>query len=304
MDDFKQALKTKMLESLKSAVATDRYKAAGYFSTNPCIDAESSIRSQRRVERVRHVKMALDSALRSIEKLVIKNGNCTENTDKSNDDKSLKKYFKSQAVDEITGVLLHELAPKLGMLKVSMSSELNNYAESKSKKHLDSLDKIFSAIENLRISAQKPESKDIDLAQFIKDIVAAEVKSDVVINYEGEQPCVIRVDPGLLEIAFCNGIRNAYESVIQVDNPDRKNIVISWGVNDVDYWICVIDEGLGLKGEPKDAFKIGNTNKPGHTGFGMGIMNQAMDNLGGIVELSNVNSGGAKLVLRWGDFDA
>ncbi|MNJ64468.1 hypothetical protein D3C77_604170 [compost metagenome] len=79
-------------------------------------------------------------------------------------------------------------------------------------------------------------------------------------------------------------------------------MTICWGTNNVDNWVTIIDSGLGLFGSPEAAFKIGNTNKENHSGFGMAIIQQAIENLGGSVSLSNVSSGGAKLDLKWGNF--
>ncbi|HAT3695024.1 TPA: HAMP domain-containing histidine kinase, partial [Serratia marcescens] len=132
-------------------------------------------------------------------------------------------------------------------------------------------------------------------------VVAEEHCENISYIYEGVQPCIIKSDPRILCLALSNGIRNALESINSYDLSDR-DLTICWGATNVDNWVSIIDTGTGLLGSPEAAFKIGNTNKPNHTGFGMAIIQQAVENLGGDVTLSNIASGGAKLDLRWGNF--
>lgn len=290
------------LELLASSVANDRFNAARYFVNNSHPDAKESLIICRKSERVRHVRMALGKAISNLEKLATEVLDNSEMEIDSKNEAQVRKYLKAQAVDEFSGILLHELAPKLGMLKDSLKTELRNYEISDTRKYVDSLFNIFKAIEYLRRSSIVIDSEEVDLSQMIKDTFFEETNGDVSLTTEGLQPCITKVGTGLLQLALTNGIKNAYESLLELPDDVDKKMLISWGVNETDSWISIFDEGVGLSGSPEAAFTIGATNKDGHTGFGMAVMSQAMETLGGFAELSGIERGGAKLILRWCNF--
>lgn len=292
------------LAALSYPTAIDRFNAARYFIKNIDSRATDQLMIQRRIERVRHVRMALDKALSNINKVKTNQLLTIDIQVDEATDVERKRYLKAEAIDEFSGILLHELAPKLGILEATLSTEFHSFDSSQSKKCIGNLMQVFNAIEQLRISASAPDSKEVDLAQLIKNILTEEVQGNIRVNLEGSQPYIIKTDPALLSLAISNGIRNSSESINALTNmSDDKSITVSWGGSDQEFWVSIIDEGIGVRGNPNEAFNIGNTNKTGHTGFGMGIMRQAIDSLGGTVELSNIESGGAKLILRWGNFN-
>lgn len=296
----------KAKSDLTSTDTIKRFQGATYFAQNIHTDMKRELEACRRTEKVRYIKMALDKALHLLsnntptpalspqEEL----GGDLENSEQ------LRRHLKNQAIDEFSGVILHELAPKLGLIDASLKEEFSDYDTSKAKGFVERLTQIFSAIECLRKSTHKPESVETDLSQLIKNIVHDEVieKEKIDISLQGLQPCIINSDPALLTLALSNAVRNSYESLDLLTSNEPKKLIISWGVNDKDSWISVMDNGIGFIGNPEVAFKLGKTSKQGHAGFGMGIMKQAMDNIGGYAELSNIETGGAKLLMRWGNF--
>lgn len=291
-------------KNLSSTDTMKRFESAVYFANHIHTDMKRELEANRRIEKVRHIKMALDKALYRLSNSIptpvqeIESSNDLENSDQ------LKKHLKNQAIDEFSGIILHELAPKLGLLETSLIEEFSDYEDSKAKIYVKRLSQLFSAIEYLRKSTHKPENKETDLSQLVKTIAHDEIIEDqgIIVSLQGVQPCIINSDPALITLALSNAIRNSYESILQLAESEAKNITLSWGTNHTDSWVSVIDNGIGFKGNPEAAFKLGNTSKQGHTGFGMGIMKQAMDNIGGYAELSNIETGGAKLLLRWGNF--
>ncbi|EGK3325872.1 TPA: ATP-binding protein [Escherichia coli] len=284
------------LEMLTSNDANQRFYAARYFIENNTPTVRQQLINQRRKELVRHVRMALDKALNNM----LPQAKIDTDVDDSTD-KARVRYLKLEAIDEFSGTILHELAPKIGLLDRHLSTELDDYENCNAKRVIDSLHRIFSAIESLRRTASKPESNEFDLAQLIKDVLAEENGENIRFIFEGVQPCIIKSDRNILGLALANGIRNAIES-INSHNHDERDLTVCWGENNVDNWVSIIDTGVGLLGSSEAAFKIGNTNKENHSGFGMAIIQQAIENLGGCVSLSNIPTGGAKLDLRWGNF--
>ena len=70
-------------------------------------------------------------------------------------------------------------------------------------------------------------------------------------------------------------------------------------MTDVDYWVAVIDRGVGIIGPVESAFGIGKTAKRGHRGFGLPIARQAIETLGGSCTLQPIAEGGAHFEIRW-----
>jgi len=293
---------------LSSDSSTERFKAAIYFTQNSHPELRQELTACLRVERVRHIKMALTKALHYLTPSISSSEIENDFINESESSEQFKLHLKSQIVDEFSGVILHELAPKIGLIESALRSEFSEYETSNAKKYVKRLSQIFQAIECLKKSTNKPERKETDLYQLLRDLVSDEMiehsETSIDVSWEGIQPCIINSDPALLSLTLSNAIRNSIESLLLTKDPENnsRSLVISWGTNYTDTWVSVIDNGIGVQGNPEEAFKIGNTNKDGHTGFGMGIMKQAMDSLGGNANLSNLSSGGAQLLLRWGNF--
>lgn len=288
------------LELLNSNGVSDRFKAVRYFIKHKHPEHKSALIERKKVERVRHVKMALNQAISGID--LVKRRTQTDTVDFDPlTEEALKKYLKAQAIQEFSGTIIHELSKKIGLLEINLRDDFVGLAGSNTEKSFKNLKTVFRGIENLQRSASTLKTTEFDLSQLIQDLVHQEDSISLVsFNFEGAQPCIIRADSSILSLALSNGIRNSIEAVKLIPNyTELNNIVICWGKNDHDIWVSIIDNGVGLQGEPKEAFKVGNTNKDGHIGFGLGILDQCMETLGGLSELSNVNSGGAKLVLRW-----
>lgn len=288
------------LRLLNSDSIADRFNAARFFVVNKHPEYKPALVERRKKERVRHIKMALNQAINGIDVIGSNSSSETIGYDPSTE-KELRRYLKAQAIHEFSGTVIHELSKRIGLLEANLLAEFPNFPESSSENSFKNLKAVFRGIENIQRSADAPKSSEFDLSQLIQEIVCAEDhSSDIVFNFEGAQPCIIRCDQSILHLALSNGVRNSIEAVKQIhDYTELNNIVICWGTNDHDIWISIIDNGVGLDGDPKEAFKTGSTNKDGHIGFGLGILSQCMETLGGYAELSNVVSGGAQLILRW-----
>lgn len=285
---------------LNSDSIADRFNAARFFVGNKHPELKPVLVERRRKERVRHIKMALNQAINGIDVVVSSSSPEMMDGDASTE-KELRRYLKAQAIYEFSGTVIHELSKRIGLLEASLLAEFPSFPESSSENSLNNLKAVFRGIENIQRSAEAPKSSEFDLSQLIQEIVYSEDQfSDIVFNFEGVQPCIIRCDESILHLALSNGVRNSIEAVKQIHGyTELNNIVICWGKNDHDIWVSIIDNGVGLGGDPREAFKTGSTNKDGHIGFGLGILSQCMETLGGYAELSNVESGGAQLILRW-----
>lgn len=287
------------LKLLESDNINERFRAARFFVGNKYPQYKKLLHEKKEKERVRHIKMAFNQAISEIEKIG-DNVSDAVGYDLSTE-AEYKRFIKAKAIHEFSGIIIHELSKKIGLLDAALRTEFKNFPGGNSEDKLNGLRAVFEGIENIQKSADVLNPIEFDLAEFVKEVVYDEKQSaKITFNYEGEQPCIIRCDQKILYLALSNGIRNSIEAIQQLPSySDLNNIVVCWGANDHDIWISIIDNGVGLAGNPDEAFKTGNTNKVGHIGFGLGILSQSMETLGGYAQLSSVASGGAKLILRW-----
>lgn len=213
----------------------------------------------------------------------------------------VRKKLRAEAIEWVAGLLLHEIGSKLGLLASTVSKELSNYADSDTKRRIEHLQDTFDGIEELKKATSVPKPVEMDLPTLVSDLVELEATDkEIEISLVGRAPLIIFCDRGLLKLALCNGIKNAIEASLSIASAERKaSVVVSWGQTDIDNWISVIDNGPGLPSNVTHSFTLGETSKPGHLGFGLGIANQAIETLHGTVELRNSGSDGAVFELRW-----
>ena len=214
---------------------------------------------------------------------------------------NLRRQIYTKAVEEVAGFILHEIAPKIGLTKVSANRECNNYENSETKKHLDSIENIFDAIEQLQGAAGVPKREEFDLKELLKRIVYEQKKgfSKIEVFYVGKTPFLINSDKTLLTLAISNGVRNSFEAVSEVKNPEQHSVVVTWGETDVDYFVSILDQGVGFVGSSGAAFEFGKSNKDNHIGFGLPIARQAIESLNGTVQIEPNSDGGARFEVRW-----
>jgi signal transduction histidine kinase len=212
----------------------------------------------------------------------------------------LKRQIRSQAVEWVAGLLLHEIASPIGLVKTWASREIPDYEHSNTKYHLENVQKTFEAIEQLKGAAAIPKPELFDLAEMMSNIVAEELADrHNIVSLIGPKPLMVRSDPALVRLAVCNGIRNALEAVATANRTETHPVIITWGETDVDYWVSVLDRGVGIVGPVEAAFEIGKSTKQGHSGFGLSIARQAIETLGGTVRLTPGADGGARYEARW-----
>ncbi len=210
-----------------------------------------------------------------------------------------QRKIKSEAIEWVAGLLLHEIGSRLGLLESALETELPNYLSSITKKRVENLQDTFDGIEQLKMATLSPRPTEMDLASFIGELITLETEN-IEIDYYlvGRKPMIIYCDRSLLTLALCNGIKNAIEASLIVAEHRRPVVTVSWGTTDRDYWVTVIDTGPGVL-ENTTSFNLGESTKAGHLGFGLGIAKQAMDTMRGEISLKNSGSGGTVYELRW-----
>ncbi len=204
----------------------------------------------------------------------------------------------SRAVELVSEALLHEILPRIGAIKLEARRSFDNYEGSRLQAKVNNLVWLMDGIEELRKAALTDQYQEFSLHEFVSScVLAAEKPENVSIDVEENFKGLLTwTDPKLLSIAICNGLKNAVEAS---ERNDGGRIVVSAGETEVDFWLSIIDDGMGFTGEAENAFKIGRTTKDDHRGFGLAITKQAMTTLGGSVSLAPNEPTGAIFELRW-----
>ncbi len=288
----------KALEILSSGSAHDRLKAARFLAHNSNPSDLQILRDALKSETVSYVCTRLRLAIKRL----------SHSSSPVDEDalgeveipSDVRGQIRNEVTREVTGQLLHEIASPLGLIASAATREISEYEDSKTKKHVDALKRIFEAIEQLKCATAVPKPQEFDLAKLLIEIVSEPIgSSSVEVSLLGTKPMLITSDPALLRLAISNGIRNAAEAVICSSGEEPHPIIVNWGETDVDYWVAVLDRGPGVVGPIESAFDIGKTTKKEHSGFGLAIARQAVETLGGVCMLQPAKEGGARFEIRW-----
>jgi len=288
------------LHILASGSNHERLVAARFLAKNAEVSDRPALLKARQDETDSYVKKSLDLGIGRLSKIRATTAQ-SEPDDEFDVPEECKRKIKKEAVEWIAGILLHEIGSRIGLVVGAASREVQNYENSNTNYHLKNVQKIFDAIEQLKNAAVVPRPEPFDLAELLKNIVAEEATTagDSGISFIGPSPLMITSDPALVRFAVCNGIRNALEAVAKTNGAHPHPIIVTWGETDVDYWVVVLDRGIGIVGPVEAAFEIGKSTKQGHSGFGLAIAKQAIETLGGTLGLEPVADGGARYEARW-----
>ncbi|MFW6713612.1 sensor histidine kinase [Acinetobacter pittii] len=291
------------LDLLNSNSPHERFKAAHALNKVAVYDDLRVLKQAKHSETDLYVIKRLEVAISGIEQFFEKVEPHSNQDNNEGYDEKLFEHAKAQAIEWISGLLLHEVGAKLGLASYEASNEITNYENSKTKHHIDNLLNIFDAIESLRRATNTFKAEEFDLAELIDNVINVENSSkSVEFMVVGIRPLIINGHKNLINLALCNGIRNAIDAILSLSGPLINNIspiVVTWGETESDYWIAVLDDGIGISSSINQLFEIGKSTKKGHTGFGLAIAKQALETLGGYVTLEPQEERGVKYEMRW-----
>lgn len=288
------------LAQLTATSAHVRGQAARALGTLGRAGDLERLRTARLVESVSHVDYALQDAIRRLSSQ--QGPQLLAVGDDEVIPEDVRRQIYGQAVKWITGFLLHEIASPIGLVRLAAKRELGDgWDRSETKRHLESINRVFEAIETLKNAASVPRPLEFDLTALIDELIGIFPEETIAwISTIGSRPFVIKGDPALIRMVVVNGLRNAVEAQQSSARPAEPHAVtISWGDTDVDYWVAILDHGDGIAGPTETAFEIGTSTKKNHTGFGLAIARQAVETMIGALVLEPAKDGGALYTARW-----
>lgn len=205
---------------------------------------------------------------------------------------------KAEAIQTVTQLFVHEIRPLITDISRAAQSELGvTYPQSVMAKRLNRLRNFLATIQRLNDASTAPESIEFDLVDLVvEEINAGGYTASQAISSRTDSVSAIG-DPGLVRMALQNAIRNAVEASEHTSKP----VIINCGVNSMEAWISVLDDGVGLPEAKERLFDPGVTkkSKDDHFGWGLTIARRALSSLGGEVDLLPRKTGGAACEIRW-----
>lgn len=287
------------LENLRASSAHVRGQAARVLGDVGRRSDLKRLRMAQREETVTYVDYALQETIR---RLAHEQAPMPSTDEAEIISEDVRKQIYGKAMEWITGFLLHEISSPIGLVRLASKRELGEHWEgSATQRHLESVTRVFEAIELLKNAASVPRPQEFDLAALVDELLEAyEPAVREWISTIGARPFLVKSDPSLVRMVVTNGIRNAVEAQQAATvQPNAHDVTISWGDTDVDYWLAVMDHGGGINGPIETAFEIGNSTKKDHIGFGLAIARQAVETMIGSLTLAPAKQGGALYTARW-----
>lgn len=208
--------------------------------------------------------------------------------------------IREQARSEIAELMVHELRHASLRIELAAEQEIENFAESQTKLAVEGFRRIASSLSQLADSGKPARMVEIAIADVVQEAAAEFAQSLWPPDLVGPAQVVAEADPGMLQLAVANSIRNAVESS-EAAFHTASPVFVTWGRTDRDAWVAIHDDGVGLDSEPNVLFEAHTTTKGGsmHTGLGLTVARNAMKSMGGDVTLENRLPRGALCELRW-----
>jgi signal transduction histidine kinase len=206
----------------------------------------------------------------------------------------------AEAMEETTGRIIHEISPIVGAVQLYAELETDKYEASRLRRQVDRLQAMLEALNGLSRAAAAPRLTEFDLALCIEDVLL-EVRliDQPRIDAVGSDALVAVGDPTLVGMIVRIGLRNAVEATFATAEDPAPPIVVRWDETDIDYWVAVLDRGIGLPPTAGQIFEMGVTGKRGHLGMGLSLARRAAQSLRGAISITPRAEGGVQFRLRW-----
>jgi signal transduction histidine kinase len=204
----------------------------------------------------------------------------------------------ARGLEDATRSILHEINPLLGLLRVSASREIESYDSSRTRRTLDRLLNLVKGITQLNQAASALARTSFNLPEKLKSVcVSVSDELSFEVQLAGPDPHIVLGNPDLIDLVISNAVRNAVEA--QQAAGVRTAVLVVWDSTDREFWISVLDRGIGLPPGSQYAFDRGISSKAMHAGLGLAIAQRAAHSLMGKLKLSPRDGGGTAFELRW-----
>jgi signal transduction histidine kinase len=280
---------------VSSKRSADRRIASRAIVEDPTIVERAVLEGAYHRESVPQIRQQFAAALEKV------NGNISVATEPPAEQaRAIYDEAYIKAVRTVSEQVLHQLNPLIGDIEQAAAKEVNNFDGSQIKARIQQMKLQADAITKLYNAAKLAVIEEFDLATVVRNCLPNDLDHGrCQLSFAGPAPMIVQGDRSLITIAVTNGLRNAIEASIPVVSADcEPAIVVNWNTTSRNYWISIVDEGVGFHGNIAGAFEIGASTK-GHGGHGLPAMRAAMISLSGSAELIPQRDRGCQVLLSW-----
>lgn len=282
------------LAKIFSRAASERLDAARFLSEKAQADDLAIVRLALGAEGVPWIRSALELVRERLE-------NEGKSAVTAPQGRGAPQSSGEETVHDTIGQVLHELTPAIGRLKMAVMSEYEGYVGSSTEREFEKLAKLIDLFSRWRRVNSEPRYSRVDLEDLLREVVEEESAGGIVMAVQ-EDPAVplVLTDREFLKAAVANGLRNAVQA-IEARGETRtgeEGVTISYGVTDREYWISVLDDGIGLTQKGEAVFASTTDLRPGRSGLGLPIAREAVSKLGGRLSLRSAVPRGAKFLIE------
>lgn len=225
------------------------------------------------------------------------------------------------ALGEMAAGIAHEIRNPLAAIQLyagMAADDLQDEATHSREAALDNVRKIASAVRGMSAIVNdvlsfsrgtEPERSQVDATQLLDRVIAAngpgidQAEVHVVRKDLGRDPMFVFADPGLLQQALLNLVRNAVDAMSQQEAP--RVLTLDVQHDEIGVVLSVSDTGPGISEDCLDRiFNPFFTTRSTGTGLGLAIVHRIADAHGGSIAVHREPSrGGAVFTLSLPDPD-
>lgn len=220
-------------------------------------------------------------------------------------------------MNKLFAIIAHDLRAPLsslkGMLYLVKEGELNEDEITQFSEELEtSLQRNIEVMEDLfewakdQMSGITLISENVDMNELVGKVIAKQEhragKKGISVINEVDEDCRIESDPNALTLIFRNLLSNAIKFTETGDSVQFTSKVTNKGIE-----ICVIDNGVGMSEEiqakvfSNTSISFSQTGTQGEkgTGFGLSIVKEFVNKLGGEIRVESKEGSGTKFCIRF-----
>lgn len=291
------------LDLLGSGDALDRLRAARALRDLARPEDREVISDALTAESDAWVRAAL-SQIENLESAVLDDASADG---ASEDAAQLASDIRAQTTQELTEMVHHELEPLVGALEVSCLTEVHEFEQSSTRRSLAGLGSFLKALRALNQASGVPSVSEFNLSDTVFEsisTVADERRSrrlqEIEVRTARDDVVSALGDRDLVRLALVNLLRNALESTDSV-KAEATPVIVNWGATDRDFWIAVLDRGVGLPHGAARMREPGVTTKDknNNSGMGLAVCEMALKSMNGQLAVRPREGGGVVAEMRW-----
>ena len=198
---------------------------------------------------------------------------------------------------DIASLLLHELSPAVGWIRLAADLEISEYASSATERAVSKLQRRIDGLVALIKQSSELAMSEIDLVGLIRESwpdAASEPRIEPLVE-KNSSSLIIVTDETLLGVILGNAFQNALDAERESGGTGR--VVTTWGHTSQRFWIQISNPFAGAHIRQSLVSIEGSTSKSGHIGHGLSIMATAARLLDMTFKLEGT-SGTATLIIE------